>query len=567
MMKFTKSITLACVVALLGSQGAFSAEQNGMAGLTAEDLLKLLVDEGILDKEKVEKLSDKIKERNREDYSAAVEPVKIEERDVKPTGSGSVVRVPYIPEHVRDAIRDQVRLGLREDVTGDVLAQAKQERWGLPGVLPSWVTSMKFYGDVRVRAQGDYFGSDNDQGRYTDVNFINEQGGSTVPILSDEEFENDLFVNNTEDRHRMRVRARFGVTAKPTPGVEAGVRLVTGSSDNPVSTNQTVGDYGSKYDVNIDLAYVKFTNQVDSLNLSAGRIKNPFYSTELVWDSDLTFEGVSTTWHYLRSDDLDDDDRQWDPFITVSAFGIEEVDWQSDDKWLFALQTGFDYSWWDQDKLSFALSYYHYENITGEANEADSYEKDYTAPAYVSKGNSLYNIRNITLNPSAELLALSPEYHLVDAFLQYDLAYLSPIHIILTANYVKNIGFDADEIFERTGGVALNGDRLEEMNEGWYAGVTLGWPEIRIRGNWQFNFTYRNLESDAVLDAFTDSDFHLGGTNAKGYTLQFVYGLAENTYTSIRWLSSDEVDDAAPAGSGSGPFAVDTLLWDLGVIF
>ena len=560
MMKLTKSISLACILAVSGVQGVLAQEESAMSGLTAADLLKLLVDEGVLDKEKVEELAEKIKQRKREEYSAAVEPVESEEKDVRPTTTGNVVRVPYIPEYVRDEIRDQVRLGLREDVTGDVLAQAEQERWGVPGILPSWVDSMKFYGDVRVRGQADYFGSDNLPQTYTDVNFINANGGSSELKVSPKDVDK-LWLNTTQDRQRLRVRARFGVKATPTAGVEAGVRLVTGSADNPISTNHTTGNYEEKYDINLDLAYVKFKNQIDSLNLSAGRIKNPFYSTELIWDSDLTFDGISTTYRYLRSDDLDDDARQWDPFVTLSAFAIDEVELESDDKWLFSFQSGFDYQWWDQDKLSFAVSYYHYKNIAGEENAPDLFTTDYSAPGYVAKGNNLFNIRNITLDPDAELLPLSSDFHLIDAYIQYDLAYLSPIHIILTANYVKNIGFDQDEIYDRTG------DMLDELTEGWYFGATIGWPEIRIRGNWQLNFSYRQLEQDAVLDAFTDSDFHLGGTNAEGYTIQFVYGLAENTYTSIKWISSDEMEDMPIAGSGAGPFSVDTLFWDLGVKF
>jgi hypothetical protein len=52
---------------------------------------------------------------------------------------------------------------------------------------------------------------------------------------------------------------------------------------------------------------------------------------------------------------------------------------------------------------------------------------------------------------------------------------------------------------------------------------------------------YRYLEADAVLDAMTDSDFHLGGTNNKGYVLGLQYALGRNNWVSARWLSSTEV--------------------------
>src|SRR5580693_818753 len=54
-----------------------------------------------------------------------------------------VVRVPYIPESVKQDITN--------DVKQDVLAQAKTERWGDPGALPDWLKHFTWYGDMRVR--------------------------------------------------------------------------------------------------------------------------------------------------------------------------------------------------------------------------------------------------------------------------------------------------------------------------------------------------------------------------------------------------------------------------------
>ena len=68
-------------------------------------------------------------------------------------------------------------------------------------------------------------------------------------------------------------------------------------------------------------------------------------------------------------------------------------------------------------------------------------------------------------------------------------------------------------------------------------------------------FTYRYLETDAVLDAFTDSDFGLSGTNLKGFIVGATLGLAEHVTLGARWMSADQV---------AGPkFAVDVLQADL----
>jgi hypothetical protein len=67
------------------------------------------------------------------------------------------------------------------------------------------------------------------------------------------------------------------------------------------------------------------------------------------------------------------------------------------------------------------------------------------------------------------------------------------------------------------------------------------------------------LERDAVLDAFTDSDFNLGGTNAKGFVLGGSYGVEKNAWLTARWFSANEIDGP--------PLSIDTLFLDLNVRF
>ena len=53
------------------------------------------------------------------------------------------VRVPYIPQTVRDQIRDEVK--------AEVMTQAKEENWAQPNTFPDWVSRITVEGDVRVR--------------------------------------------------------------------------------------------------------------------------------------------------------------------------------------------------------------------------------------------------------------------------------------------------------------------------------------------------------------------------------------------------------------------------------
>jgi len=83
----------------------------------------------------------------------------------------------------------------------------------------------------------------------------------------------------------------------------------------------------------------------------------------------------------------------------------------------------------------------------------------------------------------------------------------------------------------------------------------VGMPDIKQRHDWQVFGAYKKLEADAVMDAFTDSDFHLGGTNAKGFILGGYYGVEKNTWLTARWLSTKEVSGL--------PLAIDVFQFDL----
>ena len=53
-------------------------------------------------------------------------------------------------------------------------------------------------------------------------------------------------------------------------------------------------------------------------------------------------------------------------------------------------------------------------------------------------------------------------------------------------------------------------------NEGYYLNASIGDVVLQKRWDWNASLGYRYIELDAVVDAFNDSDFGLGGTNLEG---------------------------------------------------
>lgn len=507
---------------------------------TVGELIKTLVERGTLTAEQGEAL---IKQLQTVAPAATTTP----EVPVAP----NTVRVPYIPESVKNAIRDEVRLGLREDVVHDVIGQAQQERWGVPGVLPDWVDRIKIKGDIRVRHQSDLYASDNAANTYFNFSELNRAGGYGKT--------DNPWLNTTQDRHRERLRLRLAVDAKVDTYLYTGIRLATGSSGDPVSTNQTMGNYGRPYAVLLDQAYLRYkavdVNDYNWLTVWGGRMPNPWVSTDLVWDPDVNLEGFAATYRSKMGGGeglMDTADAEHTIFFTAGAFPLQEVELSSGDKWLLGAQLGGQWYASDQSNVTVALAYYDYRNIVGRRNTLDSKLLDYTAPQFMQKGNSLFDIRNDT-DISTDLWALAAEYKEVNLTMSADLANFSPIHVVLTADYVKNIGFNQEQVSARVG------KSVSPRTKGYQLQVAVGWPRIAKLRDWRATAAYKHLERDAVLDAFTDSDFHLGGTDAEGWILGFEYGLMDNTAFSVRWLSADAIDGP--------PLSIDVLQIDVSAKF
>ncbi len=503
---------------------------------TTLNLIEALVEQGVLKREQADQLISSAGKKAREEAQRA-------ERE-SARNSQRVVRVPYVPEFVRDEIKQQLQAELRAQVVEDVMAQAKQERWGVPDALPEWISRIKFKGDIRLRAQQDVYSSDNFDFSHIDFQKSNDDGSLAL-------------LNSVEDRSRTRLRLRIGMDARVTTNLKTGIRIATGSFNNPVSTNQTLGDYNSPDRLVLDRAYLQYKAQnpdgYNWMTLTGGRMPNPWFSTDLVWDKDLNFDGFAAGFrHNLGGGDslYDIDEQDSTLFATAGIFALQEVALSSRDKWLFGAQVGYQKVFDDQSSFRIGLAYYNYDNITGRRNSLDSRLNDYTAPVFMQKGNSLFEISNDT-GGSLRRFGLASDYDILDLTLRYDLARFAPVHWIVSGSYVRNIGYNENEIRKRTNGqmfvnsTLFTDDPSKDKTEGYMMKLSVGWPTTYERRSWQAFLSYRYLERDAVLDAFTDSDFMLGGTNSKGWIIGGSYGINDYTWLKMRYMSGDEIDGPA----------------------
>jgi hypothetical protein len=274
-----------------------------------------------------------------------------------------------------------------------------------------------------------------------------------------------------------------------------------------------------------------------------------------VWADDLNFEGIAAKYSQLLTP-------EFTAFATAGWFPLRtDNPLQTASRDLEGLQAGFNWSLTPTTEFKLAAATYRYRGIEGHLESADRYTSltaDYgTRYEYPSglrqRGNTLFILNAITDSTKPTYWGLASGFRELNVTTSLDEAKFDPVHVVLTGDYVKNVGFDRAEILQRTG------RDIEPRTKGYQGKVTVGMPHIDKRGEWQVFGAYKYLQRDAVLDAYTDSDFRLGGTDAKGYIIGGSYGLDKNTWLTLRWLSADAIDGP--------PLSVDSLQVDLNARF
>lgn len=398
--------------------------------------------------------------------------------------------------------------------------------------LPEWMNRFKFSGDIRLRYQGDYFDDGNTaQGQYLDPLTLKE-------------------VNTSADRQRLRIRARLGVTAKVNDQVDAGIRLATGNENDPVSTNDTLGDNFNKDGFVLDLAYLQW-RPVTGLTLWGGRMASPWFSTDLVWDPDLNFEGIAAGYSRQFTDSLGG-------FLTAGVFPLQEIELSQHDKWLLGVQGGVEFRHGDDISAKVGVAYYSYENMQGKLNPTVNGENNSLKLTQAQKGNTVFDLnRDFAGLPGdpGYVPGLASDFRELNVTAAVDFGFWDPIHFVFMGDYVKNLAFDLDEARSLTADSTIKKD-----DYGYQVGLAVGHPTVSNYGEWKSYLFYKRLGADAVYDAFTDSDFHLGGTNAKGWILGGDLGIQKNFWLSAKWLTANQITDTL---SKPGPFDVDVFQFNI----
>jgi hypothetical protein len=474
-------------------------------------------------------------------------------------------RVTYIPETVKDQIR--------EDLRHDVMNQAKREGWAAPNAFPEWTSRIKLFGDIRMRYDNFMYSAGNDiTGAFPNFNAINT--GSPYDVSNTSNIKSPQ-LNANQDRERTRLRMRLGFDIDMEDGFTAGIRMATGGNNSPVSTNQTLGSANSggqggnfsKYELWLDRAFIKYEGKMHpnaNLTMLLGRFDNPYMtSSQIMWDEDVGLDGIAfkitSPWQ-----------SSFKTFFTAGAFPVFNSDLnaasnnpnktKSYNKYLIAAQLGTEIQINDKIDFKSSIAYYDWQNIEGQLsdpyvplNSTDAGNTDESRPLFAQKGNTYRAIRNIKPDPlngngttnQFQYFGLATKFRQIAWSGRLDFNYYEPMQISLLGEFVKNLAFDKNEIdsyaVNNRGSNGLGS--FEGGDTAYYAGVNVGKaiPAFDKRGDWAVALGYRHVESDAVVDGFTDSVFGGGGTNMQGYTINAAMAISKRAWFRVAYMSATQI--------------------------
>ena len=340
--------------------------------------------------------------------------------------------------------------------------------------LSSWVNSLQFYGDGRLRYE-----------------WRSGQGTASGSGKLD---------NADEDRFRYRLR--FGVKGELTDKFTYGLRLETATKAN--SANVTMGGNalsGGPFakSGNNAIEVGQFWAQYranDYLTLIGGKMENPFMTTSLVWDGDISPEGAAEKLAY-KTDKVD-----W--FLTLGEFTYLNTKLQNtfggsgsaNEVWLLGAQAGGKLKINKDVSLTLAPTVYTY------INAYSSQVGGGFAPAMTTNANNIVGLNNLNVFELPVEFAFPVGRYPGKMFGEFCVN-LTGEQRAKTAGYLHN----TDDVYA------------------YQVGASLG--QAKKKGDWLVKAWWQHTELFALDPNLVDSDLFDGRLNMQGEVVSGTYQITD----------------------------------------
>jgi hypothetical protein len=313
-----------------------------------------------------------------------------------------------------------------------------------------------------------------------------------------------FFQEGAPDRNRERVRLRFNTTAKISDEFNAGFSLATGTLDDPVSTNQTFTGYLNRKNIALDKAFINYKPKYAKfLKLDAGKFAYPWYRSPMTFDNDVNPEGFAQTLSFdLKSSGLKN--------ITLVGFQlpVNEVSGGPDS---FILG--------GQIQAQFRLSSKARLGLYGAGVNTLRMDPLGVASAGRVTGilvGSLPNSNTMKKNSSGTVVGYAYKFAYLDTIAKLELDTSARFPTSVLFNFVNN----------------TRGPR--GARSGYWTEVTVG--KQKEKKDLQFGYSYINIDKDAVISAFNESDLR-SSTNVIDHKLNAGYMFHSSVQTQFTaWI-------------------------------
>lgn len=292
------------------------------------------------------------------------------------------------------------------------------------------------------------------------------------------------------DRSRTAVRARLRATYAVSDSFAVGTQIATGDPDDPNSTDVTLGNFVDDLQVSLDQAWIRYHS--GGLTAYAGKFPQIFQRTDMLWDGDVSPQGVAAAYSLPVGTAKLDARGIW--FVIDEAAVARDSD-------MLGGQLALAAPLGPRVKAGLTGGYYHYR--LGSVAGADAGD---------FRGNLLSGGRYLS------------DFHLIEGIAT--LGWAGPSErwpVSFTADYVKNLG------------AAVAGDTA--FNLELAAGRTAKPGDVRIA----YNFS--EVEVDSVLAAFSHDNIDLS-TNYRLHGLGLAYVPAPNLQLDLLWYHYRPLDAA-----------------------
>lgn len=292
------------------------------------------------------------------------------------------------------------------------------------------------------------------------------------------------------DRSRTAVRARLRASYDVGSHFSVGTQIATGDPDDPNSTDVTLGSFVDDLAVSLDQAWIRYAN--DGFTAYAGKFPQIFQRTDMLWDGDVSPQGVSLAYGANLGGARVDARGLY--FIIDEAAVARDSDMLGGQLALSApLASDF--------KAGLTGSYYHYR--LGSVAGADAGD---------FRGNLLSGGRYLS------------DFHLLEGIGTLNWTGLSPRWpVSFTADYVRNLG------------AAVSGDTAFNLE--------LAAGKVARPGDWRIAYNYSEVEVDSVLAAFSHDNIDLS-TNYRLHGLGLAYVPAPHLQLDLLWYHYRPLDPA-----------------------